>query len=56
MATYDYFCPLCQAKTVITRPIASSAGKPQCLNCQIDLIRSFTAPGVTFRGTGWGKD
>lgn len=56
MPTYDYRCPTCQRTTTINQPINEPAPGATCDNCRIPMIRNYTAPGVTFRGTGWGKD
>lgn len=53
MATYDYHCPTCQATTKEVRSITEDAPKPLCGNCEVEMVRSYTAPGLQFKGNGW---
>ena len=53
MPTYDYHCPLCQGAAQVTQSINDTTPAPTCTNCKVALVRNYTAPGVTFLGTGW---
>lgn len=55
MATYTYKCPLCQAQQSISHSINESPVYV-CDNCKVDLVKVFSAPQVSFKGGGWGKD
>lgn len=56
MPAYEYRCPICQAAITKKRGIAEKEQTPNCANCQVAMIRDYTAPGVTFKGKGWGRD
>ena len=53
MPSYDYHCPLCQASVKVIKSIHSTE-EEMCTNCKVPLIKAFYAPGVTFKGSGWG--
>ena len=55
MAAYTYKCPLCQSIKDVSHSITESP-KFECENCKVDLIKVFSAPQVSFKGGGWGKD
>jgi hypothetical protein len=41
----------------IIRGIKDTEHKPVCVNCAKVMPRAYdTAPALTFKGTGWGKD
>jgi putative FmdB family regulatory protein len=56
MPIYDYKCNTCDLKMSVIRKIDEPDRIPLCANCVKDLVRVYDAPGVTFKGTGWGKD
>ncbi len=56
MPIYDYKCNTCDLKMTLIRKISEPAPIPLCANCVKDLVRVYDAPGLTFKGTGWGKD
>jgi putative FmdB family regulatory protein len=57
MPAYDYKCNTCEASATIVRAIADTEVKPICIKCQAEMARSYdSAPAITFKGTGWGKD
>ena len=56
MATYYFECPECKATASVSNPISETINVPKCLSCNVDMERQFTAPSVTFKGTGWGSD
>ena len=51
MSRYDYGCDTCAA-------IYETTDTPESIQCTCGgtMTRIWTAPGVIFRGTGWGKD
>lgn len=51
--TYEYKCPLCKADYSEIRGILEQEKKTQCDNCKVDYIRVFSAPRVTFNGSGF---
>ena len=55
MPKYDYQCDTCQMTMEITAVIGSAPESIKC-TCGGQLTRTYSAPGVIFRGTGWGKD
>jgi putative FmdB family regulatory protein len=54
---YDYKCSDCGMTLTIIRGITDEEHKPICINCQKVMPRAYdSAPAITFKGTGWGKD
>ena len=54
---YDYKCSDCGMTLTIIRGIADEEHKPICINCKKLMPRAYdSAPAITFKGTGWGKD
>lgn len=52
MPTYTYKCPTCsQQQTIIHSFTDETVHK--CENCQVPLIKVFSAPGLEFKGGGW---
>jgi predicted nucleic acid-binding Zn ribbon protein len=41
---------------VVIRTLTEKEHTPVCPNDGASLVREYTAPGVAFRGKGWGKD
>ena len=57
MPAYDYKCLDCNASTTVIRAISDDEAKPICITCAQEMTRSYdSAPAITFKGTGWGKD
>lgn len=57
MPVYDYRCNTCQLRMTVIRGIQEPETVPLCTNCVTDLVRVYdSAPAVTFKGEGWGKD
>lgn len=54
MPKYDFKCQMCNATAEISVPITDDPVPAMC--CGMPMQRDFTAPGVIFKGTGWGKD
>lgn len=55
MATYSYTCPTCQIVKDVAYPITESP-IIVCEACNTEMKKIFSAPQVTFKGGGWGKD
>lgn len=53
MALYDYKCPKCLTIIPISHPISDSP-TILCAECQTPRVKVFSAPGVSFKGSGWG--
>jgi putative FmdB family regulatory protein len=57
MPAYDYKCQDCESTITIIRGIADDEQTPICAHCAREMTRSYdSAPAITFKGTGWGKD
>jgi putative FmdB family regulatory protein len=56
MATYYYKCNTCEASASVSNPISEESKVPKCLECNKNMERVFSAPAVTFKGSGWGSD
>jgi putative FmdB family regulatory protein len=55
MATYDYKCDKCDVTTQVAYPINENP-VITCEACKSEMSKVFSAPQVTFKGGGWGKD
>jgi putative FmdB family regulatory protein len=55
MAVYDYKCRKCETNIEVTHPINDSP-KILCSSCGTKMVKAFSAPGLEFKGSGWGKD
>lgn len=54
---YLYKCPKCGMTLTVTRGIKEQEHKPVCINDAQVMLRQYdSAPAITFKGTGWGKD
>jgi putative FmdB family regulatory protein len=51
--SYSYNCPLCNTDYTEIRGILEEEKPIQCENCKVDYIRVFSAPVVSFNGTGF---
>jgi putative FmdB family regulatory protein len=61
MATYEYYCPVCESTKTVTRSIHEDELNVYCDVCKnagrkVIISRQYSAPAITFKGTGWGKD
>jgi putative FmdB family regulatory protein len=55
MATYDYRCEKCDITKQVAYPINEDP-VIICDDCTLEMNKVFSAPQITFRGGGWGKD
>lgn len=55
MALYDYKCRKCDEIVTVNHAVNDS---PEiiCGECGSKRVKVFSAPGVEFKGSGWGKD
>jgi putative FmdB family regulatory protein len=57
MPVYDYKCQDCESTITIIRSINDDEQVPICAHCAREMTRAYeSAPAITFKGTGWGKD
>jgi putative FmdB family regulatory protein len=56
MPTYHYKCETCEATVTQVVSISQESKTPECLGCRKDMARVFSAPALTFKGSGWGSD
>lgn len=56
MPTYYFECSKCKASVSVNNPISDEVKVPVCYGCELEMVRQFSAPAVSFKGTGWGKD
>lgn len=54
--TYDYQCDTCGAQQPVTCSIHEQAQAPMCAGCEQTMRRTYSTPGVAFRGQGWGRN
>ena len=54
MPTYEYTCIECDESTEITRGFNEQEVVPACKGGH-RMIRSYTAPGIQFKGSGFYK-
>ena len=52
---YDYTCPECKVTITIERSIHAEADAPSCSDCQQLMARVWSAPTITFNGSGFYK-
>lgn len=53
MATYEYKCPVCQAKMTISRSIHEDDPGYECQNCKVKMIHVIGNLALKFNGGGW---
>lgn len=53
MPTYEFKCPKCLVTVEQEFSVYSNASM-WCQPCQTQMEKQFTAPGIIFKGTGWG--
>jgi putative FmdB family regulatory protein len=56
MPTYLYECKTCEQRVSINRAITEQEIPPVCIECAKPMLKQYGLTGVTFKGTGWGKD
>jgi putative FmdB family regulatory protein len=56
MPTYKYQCEPCESIFTKVAAISEESKTPKCIKCGNDMDRIFSAPSLTFKGSGWGSD
>jgi len=57
MPVYGYICDLCGKKQGLARSIHDpEPAQVKCVNCKAVMRRDYSITGITFKGTGWGKE
>ena len=51
---YDYKCTKCNSELTIERSIHEEVRPPTCFDCHSSMDRVWSAPSISFKGTGWG--
>jgi len=54
MPTYEYSCNECGTYGSIHQSFIEDVPVMQCPKCQITMARMYSAPGLIFKGGGWG--
>jgi putative FmdB family regulatory protein len=55
MASYEYVC-VNEHKQIEIRPITATDKTVECDKCGTEMQRVYSAPVITFNGTGWGRE
>lgn len=55
MPTYEYACVECDKSQDVTRKFDDPEVVPQCPSCGYKMARSYSAPGIQFKGSGFYK-
>jgi putative FmdB family regulatory protein len=55
MPIYTFECVVCDVVYELTLPITDNS-RHECKECGEILRKVFSAPVITFKGEGWGKD
>ena len=53
MPTYEYSCKEFGNYGSVYRSYKEDDGGMNCPKCKIDMVRVFSAPGISFKGDGW---
>jgi len=53
MPTYEFYCDSCDMHKDVCKPIAQ-CNDPELCTCGVPMKRLYTAPGISFKGSGWG--
>jgi len=54
MPTYEFQCVECTTTGAVTTSMYETAAM-RCPRCQKNMERVYSAPGLIFKGGGWGK-
>jgi putative FmdB family regulatory protein len=54
MPTYEYRCKECGTFGSIHRTYKEDDSGMNCPKCKIAMNRMYSAPGLIFKGNGWG--
>jgi len=53
MAKYDYVCQVCEVTEELDLPFDHEI--PKCKKCDLHMLKTYQAPGIIFKGTGFYK-
>ena len=53
MPVYEYLCKQCNLVVIESRPVDDRDNKTMCDNCNIEMKRLLSSPGVSFKGSGF---
>jgi len=56
MPAYEYRCASCEQTITVSRGINEPEQTPACAKCAEPMNKIYGLTGITFKGTGWGKD
>jgi len=51
---YDFKCTVCSSPKPVSASFDEEIRTPMCDSCQVPMARDYTAPGIIFKGDGWG--
>ena len=54
MPTYEFACAECATTARLQTSMHAANNTPRCWKCDQPMKRVYTAPGLTFKGRGWG--
>jgi putative FmdB family regulatory protein len=55
MPIYEYACIECDTKNEISRKVDEQETIPTCISCGYRMMRVYSAPGISFKGSGFYK-
>lgn len=53
MPSYEYKCPECDKRLVVTRSVNETDPGYECETCKITLTKVYSIGAVTFNGSGF---
>jgi putative FmdB family regulatory protein len=56
MPTYEYNCAECGTYGSVHRSYDDDSAPMSCPRCHLQMNRIYSAPGLIFKGGGWGKN
>jgi putative FmdB family regulatory protein len=54
MPTYEYSCNECGTYGSVHKSYDDDIGPMSCPKCNLQMSRLYSAPGLIFKGGGWG--
>lgn len=56
MPTYEYSCNECGTYGSVHKSYDDYLTDMRCPKCDLQMSRIYSAPGLIFKGGGWGKN
>ena len=56
MPIYEYSCNECGTYGSVHKSYIDSVEGMSCPKCNISMTRVYSAPGLIFKGSGWGGE